>query len=91
MTIEEFIANDKAKIEEIINKYPRQIPVPIVAELLGTCQNSLRAAIDGGALGFSWRKDGALSKGYCIPTAKFVYWWFGVNPVRDIGVNYLNK
>ena len=83
MTVEEFIAEDKAKVEEIITKYPRQIPVPVIAEMLGTDQNSLRAAIDGGALGISWRKDGKLNRGYCIPTAKFVYWWFGENPVRD--------
>lgn len=83
MTIEEFISNDKEKIENIINQYPRQIPVPVAAELMGTDQNSLRAAIDGGSLGLSWRKDGKLAKGYCIPTAKFVYWWFGQNPIRD--------
>lgn len=83
MTIEEFIAEDKARIEEIINKYPRQIPVPVVADLLGTNQSSLRAAIESGALGLAWRKTGKLNKGYCIPTAKFVYWWFGENPIRD--------
>ncbi len=84
MTIEEFITEDKAKVEEIINKYPKQIPVHVAAEFMGMGISSLHAAIDGGALGLSWRKDGKLTKGYCIPTAKFVYWWFGQNPLRDI-------
>ena len=84
MTIEEFLAADKAKVEEIINKYPKQIPVPVIAEFMGMDKNSLHAAINGGALGISRRKDGKLSKGYCIPTAKFVYWWFGQNPLKEV-------
>jgi hypothetical protein len=84
MTIQDFINSDTAKIEEIIEKYPKQIPVPVLADVLGTNEASLRAAIDGGALGLSWRKDGKLNRGYCVPTAKFVYWWFGQNPIRDI-------
>ena len=84
MTIEEFLADDKAKVEEIINKYPKQIPVPVIAEFMGMDKNSLRAAIDGGALGISWCKSGKLAKGYCIPTGKFVYWWFGQNPLKEV-------
>lgn len=80
--IEEFMEADRERMEELITKYPKQIPVPVVADFMGMDHNSLRAAIDGGSLGISWRKDGKLNRGYCIPTAKFVYWWFNQSPLR---------
>lgn len=75
MTINEFLKADTEKLEELIEKYPQQIPVAVASELMGVDPNNLRQAIQEGNLGISWRKPGKLNRGFCIPTGKFVRWW----------------
>jgi len=74
MTIKEFIERDNEKLQQLINKYPKQIPCNVVAEYVGCSPENVRAAVDGGSLGFHWRKPGRLTSGNCIPTSKFVRW-----------------
>lgn len=76
MTIKEFLDNDVKKLEEIIEQHPKQIPVSVVAELLGCSLESVRTMCEENhVFGEGWRKSGKLNKGFCIPTALFVRWY----------------
>ena len=75
MSIAEFIKAGNAKLEELIEKYPRQLPVPVVAELLGSSENNIRQAVEDSEIGLSWRKAGKLKRGFCIPTGLFIRWY----------------
>ena len=84
MSISDFIKSDNSKIEEIIEKYPRQIPVSVIAELVGMDANSLRCAISKGnepLFGFCWQKTGKVNQGFAIPTAPFVRRWLNMREV----------
>ncbi len=71
-----FLADDTAKLAEIIEKYPMQIPVPIIAELFGCTQDTLRNALqEQGLLGIAERRPGKLNRGFVVPTAHFVRWY----------------
>lgn len=70
----EFINEDNKELEELIERYPRQIPSYIVAKYLGCHPDGLRAAIDEGFLGIKWKKPNKLTGGNCIPTGKFIRW-----------------
>lgn len=75
-TIRQFLDADIAKLEDIIERYPKQIPVKVVAELLGCGIESIHNACEEtGLFGISWRKPGKVNKGYCIPTGVFVRWY----------------
>lgn len=76
--VQNFIDEKYAEIMDIIKKYPKQIPIPVVADLIGSAQSSVREAVEGGALGIAWRKDNAANKGYCVPTVKFVTWYLNI-------------
>ena len=79
MTVNEFISADNEKIEKILNDYPKQIPCPVVAELLGCKPDGVRQAIAEGAFGIHWRLQGKLTSGNCcIPTAQFVRWYLNM-------------
>jgi len=75
MTIAEFIKQDNEKLEEIIAKYPRQIPVLVISELVGADIDSVRQAIESNQIGLSWRKANKLNRGFCIPTGLFIRWY----------------
>lgn len=77
--IMEFIKKDSDELEDIIAKYPNQIPVPVAADFLHMDKENLRAVLESGKLGLAWRKNGKLNHGYCIPTGKFVRWYIGWN------------
>ena len=84
MTIDEFLKADADKINEILEKYPRQIPVAVVAELVGMDLNSLRCAIAKGnehLFGFCWQKTGKTNQGFAIPTAPFVRRWLNMREI----------
>ena len=67
--------NDREQeLLKICEEYPRNIPLAVAAEFLGTSTESLRAAIAQGTAGFaalSWRKLGKSNHGYLIPTMAF--------------------
>jgi hypothetical protein len=74
--INEFLAEDTQKLAEIIEKYPMQIPVSVVAELFGCGQDTIRNALqEQGLLGIAERKQGKLNRGFVVPTAHFVRWY----------------
>ena len=74
--ITEFLAADTERLAEIIEKYPLQIPVPVLAELFGCHQDTLRNALqEQGLLGIAERRPGKLNRGFVIPTAQFVRWY----------------
>ena len=76
--IRAFIDTDNQKLEQIIEKYPLSVPVPIAAEFLGRHQDTLRSALEDGRLGFSERKLGKVNRGFVIPTGHFVRWYLGI-------------
>ena len=82
--VKAFLDRDLDRIDEIIDKYPLRIPIPVVAEFFEMHENSARAAVEGGAFGFAWRKDGKVNKAYCIPTAQFVRWYLGVDGLEGV-------
>ena len=73
--IKDFLETDDKKIEQLIAEYPVSIPTQAAAKFLGINAASMRAVIDSGAVGLSWRKDGALNKGFFLPTAQFLRWY----------------
>jgi hypothetical protein len=74
--INDFLQADTEKLAEIIEKYPMQIPVPVIAELFGCHQDTLRNALqEQGLLGIAERKAGKLNRGFVVPTAHFVRWY----------------
>lgn len=81
MSITDFLAEDNRKVQEIIEKYPLQIPTKVAAELLGTTESSMREFLSGSAIGMSWRKAGSTARGFAIPTAQFVRWYLNIKEV----------
>lgn len=74
--ITDFLAADTERLAEIIEKYPMQIPVPVLAELFGCHQDTLRNALqEQGLLGIAERRPGKLNRGFVVPTAHFVRWY----------------
>lgn len=74
--ISEFLERDAEKIVKIIENHPTQIPVPVIAELFGCSQDTLRTALqEQGLLGIAERKAGKLNRGFVVPTAHFVRWY----------------
>lgn len=78
--INEFMFKDNSKLEEIIEKYPKQIPVDVIAEWWGCTPDSIRTMlIEDNIIGVGWRKAGKLNRGFCIPTGHFLRWYLCMN------------
>ena len=80
--IQNFLDTDIKQISDIVQKYPVQIPVPVVAELLGTSPTNLRVCIEQcktDFLSLSWQNSGKSNKGYAIATAPFVRKWLNLH------------
>ena len=76
LVIQNFIAEDTKKLAEIIERYPQQTPVPVIAEWWGCDENTLRTALqEQGLLGIAERKPGKLNRGFVVPTGHFVRWY----------------
>ena len=74
--IQEFIDQDTEWLAEMVEKYPRQIPIPILAEKFGCDENTIRENLESkGLLGISERKPGKVNRGFVVPTAHFVRWY----------------
>ena len=69
------------KLDDLIAKHPIKLSVKDVAEFLQMDEESVRASIENGVFGMAWRKCGKLNKAFHIPTAQFVWWYTGVNPL----------
>lgn len=75
MSISDFFDDDVKKVEKLIEDHPTQLTPAEVAEFLGVSTASVRAAVQSGAFGLSWRLEGKLNRGYHIPTAQFLRWY----------------
>lgn len=82
--IQAFLDSDLEKVDTLIEKCPDRIPVMVLVEFLKMDQNSVRAAIEAGAFGFAWRKDGKTNKAYCVPTAQFVRWYLNTGMLEGV-------
>lgn len=77
--IQDFINHDTEWIAGIIEKYPEQIPIPVLADKFGCNQDTIRENLESkGLLGISERKPGKLNRGFVVPTAHFVRWYMCV-------------
>lgn len=76
MSIAKLLKADEEKILKIASDYPVQVPVPVVAELLGCNPENVRQAIDEGKLGLSWKNPGRVNH---VPTVHFVRWYLRIN------------
>ena len=77
--IRKFLQNDLEAVSKLIEKYPEQLPISEVADLIGCGKDSIRTALEEyGRIGIAWRKPGKLNHGYCIPTALFVRWYLNI-------------
>ena len=62
------------ELEELVKKYPIDIPIIEAAKFLHMHPESLRYAIIQGTSGFAslaWQKPGAKNRGFLIPTIAF--------------------
>lgn len=75
MRIDEFFKQDNEKVEKLLEQYPVNIPTRVVADFLKIDVNSVRAIIECGNVGLSWRKTGKMNTSYVIPTATFLRWY----------------
>lgn len=73
--IMEFLQEDSAKLDTLIEKYPVSLPTSAIADFLSLDIASVRATIEAGFLGMAWRKPGKANHGYHVPTAQFVRWY----------------
>ena len=74
--INDFLQRDTEKLEEIIAKHPKQIPVQVIAEWWGCTQDAVRASLEqSGLLGIGYRQPGKLNRGFVVPTGHFVRWY----------------
>ncbi|MBE6850936.1 MAG: hypothetical protein E7504_04240 [Ruminococcus sp.] len=73
---EEFLDKDESKCEEIAKQYPINIPVSVVADLLGCSKDFVRntLAMDP-VFGLCERREGKQNRGFLIPTATFFRWY----------------
>lgn len=79
--VNNFVDERYAEVMDIIKKYPRQLPIRVVSELVGSSNQSIRDAIENGSLGIAWRKGNAANKGYCVPTIKFITWYLNIKVI----------
>ena len=80
--IKDYLIKDSNKLAQIIEEYPFQIPVKVIAEWWHCSGDSIRnALIQHGFLGIAQKQPGKVNAGFVIPTGHFVRWWccmFGV-------------
>ncbi len=77
--------NDKLEsLGKLAEEHPEKLTVKDIAEFLKVDEDSVRAAIENGVFGMAWRKSGAMNKAYSIPTAQFVWWYTGCDPLKVI-------
>lgn len=85
--IRNFLSADEQKVEKLIEEYPVSIPTAKAAEFLGVNLASMRAIIESGSIGLSWRKEGKLNKAFFIPTPQFVRWYIRYDDGTERRIN----
>lgn len=77
-SIVQYLENDNNRLDKLIEAFPVSMPTSAAAEFLGIDVASMRAAIENGAIGLAWRKQGKTNHAYYIPTAQFVRWYLNM-------------
>lgn len=70
------ITDNLLELNQLAEKYPKDIPVSDAANFLGMDSRSLKSYLmqPYNLLGMGWRKDRAANRGFHIPTVKFYLW-----------------
>lgn len=77
--ISNFIHDDTEKAAEIIEKYPRQIPIKVIAEWWGCAEDSVRRALEQSSVfGLGFRQAGKCSRAFVVPTGAFMRWYLRI-------------
>lgn len=77
--IQDFINQDTEWLAEMVEKYPRQIPIPVLADKFGCDEDTIRENLASmNLLGLAERKPGRLNRGFVVPTAHFIRWYMCV-------------
>ena len=77
--IKAFIQSDEEKIAEILDKYPRQIPVHVISDWWGCDDDSVRRALEQSSVfGIGFRQAGKANRGFVIPTGAFLRWYMRI-------------
>lgn len=74
--IKSYMEQDTEKVAALIEAYPQNIPVHVLAEFLHCTQNSVRSMLETtNSFGIAWRQAGSVNRAFLIPTAVFVRWY----------------
>lgn len=77
--IDIYMKSDTEKVAEIIEKYPKQIPVHTIAEWWGCDDDSVRCALEQSSVfGIGFRQAGKVNRAFVIPTGAFVRWYLRI-------------
>lgn len=78
--LEIFIANEDKWLNDLVVRYPSQIPVKELADHWGCNPESVREMLmHAPVFGLHWKKVGAKNNSFLIPTYKFVGWYCNIN------------
>lgn len=71
------ILNKRDALNQLVQKYPDYLPLPVCASFLGMDDDGLRRAIECGqcTFGLAWKRPGAANRAFKIPTFTFVAWY----------------
>lgn len=76
--ISAFLSDDNEKIDKLLDENPSSLSITAIAKFLDMDVASVRASIENGTFGTSWKKAGSARHGYFIPTAQFIRWYLKV-------------
>lgn len=82
--INTFLSGKLEELERLVEEHPEHLSAKDIAGFLKIDEASVRAAIENGTFGMAWRKSGAVNKAYSTPTAQFVWWYTGCDPLKII-------
>lgn len=77
--IQDFIRQDTEKMAEILEKYPRQIPIHAIAEWWECKDETIRQALENDStFGLCYRRAGGLNRVFVVPTGAFTRWYMRI-------------
>ena len=78
--LDTFIAADREWLNDIVVRYPNQIPVKELADHWGCNPESIREMLmNAPVFGLHWKKVGAKNNSFLIPTGLFIRWYCKIN------------
>lgn len=71
---------DEQWLDELVEKYPSNIPVKVLSDYIGCTPQSLRAAImQSQVFGLYYRQPGNKNYNFVVPTCVFLRWYCKVD------------